>query len=614
MASPNLNFPLGRIWNTLLAKDRPKERKDPRSITLAFDFSVQATYPIDLLLAQDTGLIDGIQTVYIDNGLNGSAVTLTVTQTQQAITAPPNSQGYYPIFMPDPPLATITSAGNVIVKCIFLNVKLEHGIWNVLNINRGPGVVLTAGTGISLAPNPITSVGTINLLGTVATQPYYDASTKIANMAAVQAAINFTMAYVPLSGLTGGTYSFASVGTAAVASWTGSGGAVTGISGITVAGSNYKVGDILQIAAGNQDALVAVASLSGSGIASLTILYGGTGYGAAGFSFLNPQVSVPFSFALFGVLTSPMTILMANGTYLTQGNQWIFYNNTTGAFTTTIKMSTPANVATGTGVVIPQGSNNSLAALLDTDGETDVWWGSNTTGVFQPTSIVAAAGTTLPFYSDTITFTNALTTNLNCMLEFATFVQTVNTANAAHGIHLKPQVGAANTANWTGNGSVIGLLCDSAILSGATGTINSLIGARFAPANNAAGATLTYGAGIVASNIANSGTLGYAAGLNIATQTASATATFDILIGPDMSSSPSISETGAWSIVQDNANPNKFTGQLNLGANNWSANNAQTVNFAAAATAGPGGAGITIQEWLTFKDAGGNVRYIPAFG
>ncbi len=46
------------------------------------------------------------------------------------------------------------------------------------------------------------------------------------------------------------------------------------------------------------------------------------------------------------------------------------------------------------------------------------------------------------------------------------------------------------------------------------------------------------------------------------------------------------------------------------GAGSWSANGATTVSLTNIA---PSGAHATVQEWLTFKDASGTVRYIPAF-
>jgi hypothetical protein len=51
---------------------------------------------------------------------------------------------------------------------------------------------------------------------------------------------------------------------------------------------------------------------------------------------------------------------MRPGTYILGGDTWVFNNNTTGAFTTTVKMSGQSggistNTPIGNGIVIPQG-------------------------------------------------------------------------------------------------------------------------------------------------------------------------------------------------------------------------------------------------------------------
>src|SRR5208282_2784672 len=62
------------------------------------------------------------------------------------------------------------------------------------------------------------------------------------------------------------------------------------------------------------------------------------------------------------------------GTYLTQSNQWVFCNNTTGAYTVTVGISNSTNTGASGGrtVVIPQGTNNSASTFVQTDGELNV--------------------------------------------------------------------------------------------------------------------------------------------------------------------------------------------------------------------------------------------------
>src|SRR5208337_5096891 len=105
-----------------------------------------------------------------------------------------------------------------------------------------------------------------------------------------------------------------------------------------------------------------------------SILYGGTGYVSGTSNAILPNTSLPFTFLLSGALAGNITLLMTAGTYLTQSNQWIFCNNTTGAYTVTVAESNSTNTgaAGGRSVIIPQGTNNSRSLLLQGDGELNV--------------------------------------------------------------------------------------------------------------------------------------------------------------------------------------------------------------------------------------------------
>jgi len=214
------------------------------------------------------------------------------------------------------------------------------------------------------------------LAPTFTTQPSYDQSTKAATDAYVWNVSSLFMAYVPLSGITSGTYSFASNGSAAVVNVTASGGVITAVSFVN-GGSGFAVGDIITCTSnsGNHDSFIVITSVSGTAAATASVLYGGTGYVSGTGGSISSATTAPFTFSLTGTLTGPVTLLMTPGTYLTQGNQWIFMNNTTGAYTVTVKMSNGSDTAIGTGVVIPQGTNNSTPIYVTTDGETDVWYG-----------------------------------------------------------------------------------------------------------------------------------------------------------------------------------------------------------------------------------------------
>ena len=83
-----------------------------------------------------------------------------------------------------------------------------------------------------------------------ATQPPIDNSTLIATDAFVQTAVELSMATVPLS-ITGGTYSFASLGVNALVNYTATAGVITAITlWIPFVGSGYAIGDVVTPAGG----------------------------------------------------------------------------------------------------------------------------------------------------------------------------------------------------------------------------------------------------------------------------------------------------------------------------------------------------------------------------
>jgi len=278
----------------------------------------------------------------------------------------------------------VTSTGNLTLGGTLGNVtnsQLSNNSITLGNTSVSLGGTASSIGNLTLANVTITS-GTVNANVTAQTLPYWTNNNAVATTAFTQAAIQATMSTLPLNlGVAGGgIFSFASVGSGAVIVFTSTGGAINSISLIAVAGSGYQVGDLLSIPLGNGDAILRVATLSGSGVASVQIIYGGTGYTSGGSAAAVAIGSVPFTFTLTGTLTSNATIVMTNGTYLTQSNQWCVNNNTTGAYTVTFKVGNSSGVAIGTGVVIPQGSNSNTATLIQTDGESDIWLMSPSAG------------------------------------------------------------------------------------------------------------------------------------------------------------------------------------------------------------------------------------------
>jgi hypothetical protein len=182
--------------------------------------------------------------------------------------------------------------------------------------------------------------------------------------------------------IVGGTYSFDSQGTGGQVVIFVTGGSVSSVIAIANPGSGYAVGDLLFIPAGgavggNSDAIVRVTTVSGSGIASASVINGGTGYTATGLgSTVNAASGRPFTFIWQGAVTSPVQIIMRFGTYLTTSNQWIMANNTTGASGLLLNVceGNASDVCgAGSTVNLAQGMANSRQVIIETDGELNMF-------------------------------------------------------------------------------------------------------------------------------------------------------------------------------------------------------------------------------------------------
>jgi hypothetical protein len=237
-----------------------------------------------------------------------------------------------------------------------------------LNLIASGGFPLTD---VDITGGTITGVAISNSTGV--TQTTNDNSTLLATDQFVNQQIIRSTTTVPLT-ITGGTYNQATLGSGFQPVVFTTAGVVTSILTIAVAGSGYAVGDLLTLAGGNVDATLRIATIGGGGsVTSATILYGGTGYSNG--AQLTGTAIPPGdrNVILTGVLTSNVTFIIANGTFDTASRRPSFANNTTGAFTVTVFLSNGADGTTGSGYVLPQGTNNSTSVLLQTDGETNVW-------------------------------------------------------------------------------------------------------------------------------------------------------------------------------------------------------------------------------------------------
>lgn len=84
---------------------------------------------LDLTNQQAQGVIDQIQSVYVDNSGNGAALSITST-TGQVIICPAESQGWFPVLSSNPPVFQFASGGGTDVPLFFTNVPMPVGTWS----------------------------------------------------------------------------------------------------------------------------------------------------------------------------------------------------------------------------------------------------------------------------------------------------------------------------------------------------------------------------------------------------------------------------------------------------------------------------------------------------
>jgi len=315
------------------------------------------------------------------------------------------------------------------------------GVLNTAPPGAAGTVLVSQGAGqVPLFSNLIVTNGT--------TQPRTDNTTLVATDAFVNQQIISSTATVPFP-VVGGIYNQASNGTGAQIVIFASGGVVSGVLTISNPGSGYAVGDLLLLPTGNTDAIVRVTAVSGTGVTTVQVIYGGTGYTTGN---TVTAIDVPpgqRTVTLTGVLTSNVTFIIQRGTFLTASRRVQFNNNTTGAFTVTVFLSNGSGGTTGSGVVLPQGTNNSSGVIVETDGQNDVWLSNTplgigavpTTGNSVVTGTFSTTGNDALMYSNTSgqSIPNAANTTVTGWTQVYDRVNT--NFNAATGVFTAPAAG-----------------------------------------------------------------------------------------------------------------------------------------------------------------------------
>jgi hypothetical protein len=86
-------------------------------------------FEIDLTNAQSRGVIDQIQSAWIDNSAGTGSLTLNTGVANQAVIVPPGWQGWYPLLVSNPPVITLIASANATPKIQLCNVPMPAASW-----------------------------------------------------------------------------------------------------------------------------------------------------------------------------------------------------------------------------------------------------------------------------------------------------------------------------------------------------------------------------------------------------------------------------------------------------------------------------------------------------
>lgn len=141
---------------------QPKKGSEVVSLTL--DLQNNTTSIVDFTVSEFASVIEFIQSLYIDNSLNGAPLSVQNDVTNQIITVPANSQAYKSVLVSERAKFTFTSTGGAMVPIQFLNFPVAGETWdtgvgtsadisvNVVgnNATDGSGTITTGATAQNL--------------------------------------------------------------------------------------------------------------------------------------------------------------------------------------------------------------------------------------------------------------------------------------------------------------------------------------------------------------------------------------------------------------------------------------------------------------------------------
>jgi len=132
----------------------------PKALPVTLDFTATQEIKFDLLLEETSGVIQFIQSIWVDNADNASPLILTFSQTQQRLVIPANAQGAWPVICPDQTQVRAQTVGGVVCQVILLNVPLAPEQYGPITVNANVTPAPYQATPQNGFNNIVTSAGT----------------------------------------------------------------------------------------------------------------------------------------------------------------------------------------------------------------------------------------------------------------------------------------------------------------------------------------------------------------------------------------------------------------------------------------------------------------------
>lgn len=126
-------------------------KQGDRELPVTLDFTNAGTIRDSLATEQQSGQIDMVQSVYIDNQDNAAPLILTFQDTFQRVVAQPYTQGIYPVISQGQINFTAQTAQGQRINVIFSNIQKRYTVWGAV-----PGVLIVpplTNPAINLAPS-----------------------------------------------------------------------------------------------------------------------------------------------------------------------------------------------------------------------------------------------------------------------------------------------------------------------------------------------------------------------------------------------------------------------------------------------------------------------------